>query len=210
MGNAEARPGDKLPPNSGKFVWQDQPVKKLCPLKEEKELQALRNLPALKPVNSDVANANFVTRARAVAPEAMDVRPIMLLIWDYNAHVKEQCERASNAQEHTLKLLTENEKTIAQCLQTMNTHANTISALTSSFGELQAVSGMVRDTVVRAQYAEEAAERFERVMALVESEIEVKFPHVLETMPDIPEPPSDDSIFNMPQPQSLAMPLGMM
>jgi len=210
MGNTETRPEDKLPTNTGKFVWPEHRIEPQCQVQDEKELQALKLLPAVKPVNPEVLTANFMTRAHAVAPIAMDVRPIMLIIWDYNEHIKEHCEKAAAAQEHTLKQLPDSERSLAECLATMRTHANTINALTSSFGELQSVSAIVRDTTLRASYAEEAAERLERALAHVEGEIEVKFPNLLDSMPNIPSPPPEDSLFDMRSPERLAMPLGMM
>ena len=210
MGNTETHPEDRLPPNSGKFIWKKKTVEPLCDLREEKELEALRRLPIVRPVNPDVLNANFVTRAHAIAPEAMDVRQIMLIIWDYNGHVKERAEAAAAAQERSLTLLSQGEEFLAQCVETLNNHKDTICALTDSFGVLRSVSSACRDTRERASYAEEAARRLDLELGFIESRIEAEHPHLLESMPEIPAPPPEQSLFEFRGPERLVMPLGTM
>ena len=191
MGNTETRAG------SGTVVRQlEWPAPKAvpapCRVDDEAELRALRALPTVSPVNARVLHANFVTRAQATAPVRLDARPLMLLIWEYHGHVRERADAAAAQQDRVHAQLRASGATLARACATLTAHAETVGTLTHALGAVAAAAGTVRDTAIRASYAQDAAERLDRVMALVESEIEIEHPHLLAAIPDDDVSSSDD------------------
>lgn len=191
MGNVEAREEPQAPtavisPAAGgaRAAAKQQP----CALADEDEMRALRAMTVVRPVNAKVLNADFMARARAAAPCPMDVRPLMLMIWDYHTHVRERAGEAAAQQERTLAQLAASEQTVADALETLATHARVIGTFTEAARALDSVDALARDTAIRASYAQEAAERLDRVMQLVEGEIEIEHPHALAAASASPSP----------------------
>ena len=185
MGNVETRGGSGSRPAVAQLEWPaPKAVPAQCRVADEAELRALRALPAVAPVNARVLHANFVTRAQATAPAPLDVRPLMLLVWEYHGHVRERAAAAAALQDRVHAQLRASAGTLARTLATLAAHADTVGTLTRALGAVGAAAGTVRDTAIRASYAQDAAARLDRVMALVESEIELEHPHLLASIPD--------------------------
>ena len=193
MGNTETRIGTESPGTTGKLKWPaPKAVPTPCRVAEEAELRARRALPAAQPVNPRVLHANFVTRAQATCPAPLDARPLLLLVWAQRTHAESCAAAAAAQQERVHAQLRASAAFLARSTAALSAHAATVRTLTGALGGVAAAAGTVRDTAIRAAYALDAAERLDRVMALVESEIELEHPGLLASIPD--PPPSPDPV----------------
>ena len=196
MGNVEAREDPQAQaavvsaavPAKGVAGVRSVAPQPQCALADEDEMRALRAMTVVRPVNAKVLNSDFMARARAAAPCPMDVRPLMLMIWDYHTHVRERAGEAAAQQERTLAQLAASEQAVADALKTLATHASVIGTFTEAARGLDSVDALARDTAIRASYAQEAAERLDRVMQLVEGEIEIDHPNALAAVSASPSP----------------------
>ena len=168
MGNQEST-GNREPLPVGPLVPPPRPV-----IEEDKspdlELSALKSFPKQTELSPNSHQLDFVSRGKVKCPTPLPNTPGLVSFGSWQCHLRYVKDNAVATQEVLEKTTEETVAVVARCTYRMETHAKNVQGFAEITKEIPRIAVALRALQNRIVFAQDAAERLERILKLVERE----------------------------------------